>query len=307
MQLLRVAFSILLLATFFKIAAQDVTRMRFTPPVVPETQVDPVRFEATITGNPSSVMFNYNGADRPMYNDGTHGDQVAGDALWTILFTPSEILNKNTPDRVFRPFIGFCKPAGAGSFNIIAEVWTSAIGLRSVRAVDVGGQETDYITNYVATANQLVNFDPTVWAKRFYTTHGDKYDFLNFILVGGTRGNRFHFAVKNQVQGIGLSLFDNTSTYGSNGKLQGISVFPLPTFFDGAEQGFQHETGHQWINFLTGTPFAGGSPHWPAGNIAINVMGLSIAGTNVGGQFPWTFTSNGSGGYVVGLSFVAWF
>src|SRR2546430_1061773 len=298
--LLIASFVIIFLASPWDATAQDVTRMRFTPPVVPETQIDPVRFEATITGNPLSVVFTYNGVDRPMFDDGTHGDLVAANGVWTVLFTPNEILSKNTADRVFRPFIGFCKPAGAGSFNIIAEVWTSAIGLRPVRAVDAGGQETDYITNYVATSAQLVTFDPKVWAQRFYATHGDKYDFLNFILVGGTRGNRFHFAVKNQVQGIGTQIFDNTALYGSAGKLQGISEFPLPDLFDGAEQGFAHETGHQWINFLTGTPLAGGSPHWPQGDIAINVMGLSIPGTNVGGQYPWTFSPNSSGGYVVG-------
>src|SRR4051812_18228642 len=59
----------------------DVTRMLFTPPVVPETQTDPVRFEATVTGGPSSVAYNYSGTDRPMFDDGTHGDLAAGDGI----------------------------------------------------------------------------------------------------------------------------------------------------------------------------------------------------------------------------------
>ncbi len=57
--------------------AQSVTRFKFTPPVVPETQVNPVLFEATVIGSPASVVFNYNSVDRPMYDDGTHGDVVA--------------------------------------------------------------------------------------------------------------------------------------------------------------------------------------------------------------------------------------
>jgi hypothetical protein len=281
--------------------AQNVTRMLFTPPVVPETQTDPVRFEATVTGNPSSVLFNYNNVDRPMFDDGTHGDLVAGDAVWTILFTPAEILSKNTAARVFRPFIGFCKPAGGSVFNVVAEVWTSAIGLRDVRSIDAGGQETDYIANYVATSSQLQNFDQRVWAQRFYATHGDKYDFLNFVLVEGPRSNRFHFATRNSVQGIGLGIFNNTSQYGSAGKLQGINTFPISSFFDGGDQGFEHETGHQWINFLAGTPFASGTPHWARGNVAINVMGFSIPGSGgVGGNYSFTFSPNGSGGYLVG-------
>src|SRR6185369_575059 len=129
----------------------------------------------------------------------------------------------------------------------------------------------------------------------------DKFDFLNFVLVAGPVGNRFHFATKNTVQGIGLSIFDSTPQYGSGGKLQGINTFPISSFFDGGDAGFAHETGHQWINFLTGTPFAGGVPHWPRGNIASNVMGFSIGGTGgQGGNYPFTFSPNGSGGYVVG-------
>jgi len=61
--------------------AQNVTRMVFTPPVVPDTQTDPVRFEATVTGNLPSVVFDYNGADRPMFDNGTNGDRVAGDGV----------------------------------------------------------------------------------------------------------------------------------------------------------------------------------------------------------------------------------
>jgi hypothetical protein len=135
--------------------------------VVPETQTDPVRFEATVSGNPASVAFNYNGVDRPMFDNGTNGDLVAGDGVWTILFTPAEILSKNTAARVFRPFIGTCRPAGGSAFNVVAEVWTSAIGSPVVRPIDANGQETDYIANYVASTSQLLSFDQKIWAQRF--------------------------------------------------------------------------------------------------------------------------------------------
>src|SRR6266853_1568665 len=78
------------------LAAVDLTRERFTPPVVPENYTQPVRYEATISGNPATVTFEYNGVDRPMFDDGTHGDLVAGDGTWTVLFQPSEILNQLT-------------------------------------------------------------------------------------------------------------------------------------------------------------------------------------------------------------------
>src|SRR6185503_8427888 len=152
-------------------------------------------------------------------------------------------------------------------------------------------QETDYVVNYAATRAQLTAFNAAFWANRFYQTHGDKYDFLSFVHVAGVRGNRYHAGVRNSVQGIGTTIFNTSANYGSAGRLQGYSVFPISSFYDGAGPGFAHETGHQWINFLSGTPFGGGVPHWPKGNVAINVMGFSLAGGNVGGQFPYTFTS----------------
>jgi hypothetical protein len=280
--------------------AQTLTRTKFTPPVVPETYTQSVRFEATFSAATTGVTFTYNGTPRTMFDNGTNGDVTAGDNVWTLLFTANEILSKNTAVRVFRPVIGTCQRAGGGSSNVIGEVWTSAIGLPAVRAIDATAQETDYVANYIGTAAQIINFDPIVWAQRFYQTHGDKYDFLNMVRVAGAIGNRNHFAVKNTVSGIGLRFFNNTATYGSAGRLQGISNFPISSFFDAGDAAFAHETGHQWINFLSATPYATGTPHWPKGNIAINVMGFSIPPTGQGGSYGFTFTPNGSGGFVVG-------
>lgn len=282
-------------------AAPNVFRSWFTPTVVPTNFAGPVRFEAQITENPASVVFTYNGVNRQMYDDGSNGDLVAGDTLWTCLFTTSEIFARNFANRVFRPFIGTCTPAGSAAFNTVAEVWTPEIGLVPITTnMASSSQETDYVVNYVATRAQLTNFNAAFWASRFYTTHGDKFDFLNFVHIAGVRGNRYHAGVKNTVLGISTSTYSNNASFGSAGRLQGYTVFPISSFYDGASPTFSHETGHQWINFLSGTAYAGGIPHWPKGNIAINVMGFSIAGGNVGGTFPYTFNPDGGGNYVVG-------
>jgi len=282
-------------------ATPDVFRSWFTPTVVPTNFVGSVRFEAEITGNPSSVVFNYNGTNRPMSDSGGNVDQVPGDGIWTCSFTASEIISKNTSNRVFRPFIGTCNPTNAGAFNTFAEVWTSEIGLVPIRTnLAAGAQLTDYIVNFAATRAQLTNFNPAFWASNFYRLNGDKFDFLNFVHVAGVRGNRYHAGVKNAVGGTGLGIFDNTASFGSAGRLQGYTVFPISSFYDGASPTFSHETGHQWMNFLSGTPYADATPHWPLGDIAINVMGFSIPGSGAGGTFPYTFTTNGAGGYTVG-------
>jgi hypothetical protein len=62
----------------------DVTHMRFFPVVVPQHQTDPVTFEATVSNFPASVAFEYNGVDRPMFDNGLNGDRVASDGIWTI-------------------------------------------------------------------------------------------------------------------------------------------------------------------------------------------------------------------------------
>src|SRR5207248_527035 len=107
-----------------------------------------------------TVGFNYVGEvnDRKMWDDGPgggHGDLVANDNIFTIQFTPAEILSQNNAGSVFRPFIGFCKPSnGASALNVFAEVWTSALPLSVVTPI-TGGQRTDYVVNYVATAAQI--------------------------------------------------------------------------------------------------------------------------------------------------------
>lgn len=285
-------------------AVPDIYRSWFTPTVVPTNYVGNVRFEVEATGVPTNVVFNYNGANRQMYDNGSNGDLVAGDSVWTCLFTANEIISKNFSNRVFRPFIGTCSltnsSGGAGPYNTIAEVWTSQIGLVPVLTNTAAtNRSTDYVVNYVANRAQLTNFVVTNWSKRFYSTHGDKYDFLSFVHVGGVRGNRYHAGAKNDVLGIGSSTYTNT-TFGSAGRLQGYTVFPISSFYDAGSPTFAHETGHQWMMFLYGTPYSNGISHWPKGNVAANVMGYSIPSTGAGGNFPFTFTPNGSGGYVAG-------
>ncbi len=281
-------------------AAPDVTRMWFTPIVIPENYKEPIRFEASVTEYPASVAFEYDGMDRPMFDDGTHGDRTAGDGIWSILFQPHEILGKLTDAWVFRPFIGYCKPEGSGRYNIFAEIWTSAIGIADIEHIGAETQATDNLVNFVASSAQLMSFDPTVWAQKFYSIYGDEFDFLNFVHIAGRRSNRYHSLVKNDVLGIGLPAFDNTGIFGSNGRLKGYTVFPLSALFDTASVAFNHETGHQWINFLQGTPFASGIPHWPKGNVAINAMGFSIASSGQGGRYFYTFTPNADGSFFVG-------
>jgi hypothetical protein len=90
--------------------------------------------------------------------------------------------------------------------------------------------------------------------------------------------NRHHFGTRSTVQGIGITPFDQDGMHGSAGRLMGITVFPIPAMFDGAAPTYQHELGHQWINFLNVSPLDLGVPHYPLSDLAACIMGWSKAG-----------------------------
>lgn len=123
-------------------------------------------------------------------------------------------------------------------------------------------QRSDYLVNLVVPGFVLAEgFDIEAVTRRFYGLFPDEFDFLNLISVPAPFRNRFHFGVKSEVRGIGIQPFDETGRYGSVGRLLGITVFPIPGMFDGAEPAYLHELGHQWINFLPLAPLNYAIPH----------------------------------------------
>lgn len=97
-------------------------------------------------------------------------------------------------------------------------------------------------------------------AKEFLNLHPDEYDFLvivsNFdFQMPDPNARGFYLEVKNDTQGIGKPLFDDSSAYGSNGKLQGIidmgNILPAIANPSGSEfekvlQTLAHEQMHRW-------------------------------------------------------------
>ncbi|MBI5676506.1 MAG: hypothetical protein HZC48_11915 [Nitrospirae bacterium] len=95
--------------------------------------------------------------------------------------------------------------------------------------------------------------------KEFYRQHSDTYDFFvifsNFDFLmpeAGAKG--FYLEVKNSTEGIGKTLFDSSSFFGSNGKLQGTidmgNILSRATLldanFDDNVDTITHEQLHRW-------------------------------------------------------------
>ncbi len=174
------------------------------------------------------------------------------------------------------------------SINIIAEIHTPDIPPVVVQPLALDLQCTDYVVNiydpgYFSATNRDVYLNNL--SKRFYQRFGDVYDMLNFVTAADYIENRHHIAFKNTVQGIGQTIFDHTAMTGSSGHLLGFNVFPSTSFIDGADVGYVHEFGHQWIQYMQLAPFSSGIPHWPISSLAFGVMGVSIPPNGVGGNY----------------------
>lgn len=113
------------------------------------------------------------------------------------------------------------------------------------------------------------NVEPrSVIAREFFRTHPDEYDFLvvfttfEFATPSSTPGAdalAFHMGVRNDVEGIGLPIFDNSDLFGSDGQLQGyVDMAALSRYVtDPLNPGFElvlstlaHEIQHQWCCYV---------------------------------------------------------
>lgn len=86
-----------------------------------------------------------------------------------------------------------------------------------------------------------------------YEKFPDRYDFIYLLLNEddnheNSRSYGYHTPVLNDIEGIGQGVFDFSSSYGSNSRLQSIIV--LPTKFDLIHGPSLHEIMHRWGNYL---------------------------------------------------------
>jgi hypothetical protein len=293
-------------STAFAQTGLQVVYSKFDPVVIRSDRTQPVLFEAKVVGSLSRVVFEYTtdpqqvGAELAMRDDGTGGDRVAGDSVYTVTVQASLLTQGLQDNDVFRRFVGFLEafPTTGNPFqgNVFAEIITDQIPRLPITSLATDAQRTTHVVNLVDSDYATgANPDVTRITKRFYQLVGDDYDFLNIVQVLSRFQNRFHAVTKNEVRGIGENVFNSAVAYGSSGKLSGISHFPISSFFDGADYGYQHELGHQWINFLNMQWLSLGIPHWPISSMAGGIMGFSIGSIGEGGDYPCLLTSEPGG------------
>jgi hypothetical protein len=279
------------------LAGVSVSRVRTTPNVVAYNATTPILLEANITGTPSEAKIEFVNLSTQLLNDkGTNGDKKSGDGIFSAMVLP--------PTTGWEAFLGYLKVSENGvqvtQTNLFVLILTKDMPIVKTRKIDAKTQFSDYVFNYVIPSTGDVPASFETLSKEFYKYHPDDFDFLNFVLLPGYSDNRFHSTVNNAVQGIGQKIINANVNYGSKAKLLGFNYFPVPSFFDPANKGYNHEIGHQWINYFSNSFLKDGVPHWPASNLSTGVMGISIGGVNgAGGDFNKTFTLQGDN-YVIG-------
>lgn len=268
----------------------------FTPKIVtPETTGDVIlEMRNELFGSTNPVLVTAT-ANITLKDDGKGGDKKASDQVFTGSIDSKLILSLNSADQHNRPFLGRIQFA-QGFISIFAEVWNNNIPLVTVTPISSEMQKTAYLVN-IATESTISPDKLTEYLKQFYDHFGDDYDFIAAIFPGFNLNRNFR-GVKNDVMGIGISPFNFTSEFGSAGRLTGIISFPNTTYYDGASSTYQHELGHNWINFLRNTPFESGIPHWPLSDLANGIMGYSPGGGQ-GLQFPYNLVKQGDDTWLV--------
>jgi len=251
--------------------------------------------------------------DVELFDDGTHGDFIADDQVWSRgNIRSSQILTTRPIVSVrFQELIllvdGQQKqiPIQATKLNIVdseAVIPLAAASDRirfNERAVNMADQflESQFVLSFIALGNspymdhaiKHLAGDPIApLANEFYDVFSDEYDFLVLLPMSSPPGGVAGYAqgVSNNVENIGLNIFDLSEYYGSDGRLK--RAISLQT---GSYSTISHELMHTWAAFGQGIVKVCRSetdPHW----------GISGIGSGqLGGFDPTTLQENPDGFY----------
>ena len=233
-------------------------------------------------------------------DDGLGADKVAGDKIFTagpFKYDTSKAFPANygndskSPAGIFLNVIGTLNITFQDSTNYPAYASESrdpAIGL--VRK-DLATATVTQLNSNTTAASHMVNTrsdrfdserfmrgiggDTSALSRDLYAVLPDNYDhmlvFSTYTIQGirsTNKGNNgisgIHYPIKNQIKGIGMGILDNTSAYGSAGKLQSISAF----WTYGLQAGLvTHEISHTWQAYITHPNYTlNDSGHWYPNN-----------------------------------------
>jgi len=285
--------ALVLMASFPVLASAAVSWYGFTPVVIDADNDASVTFTARTDGSDARLeLVLSNGEVRAMEHQ--------GEGLYTVTLSRDEALFGYGAEDVNRNVVGYLDGYDEADvrqyrLNIVINVFDQNIPPVPVSDLADDVHVSTRIFNLYQPGIDPQNVIASAVIKRFYEHFPDDFDFIAVMTLPSFTGNRYFQAVRNAVEGIGLSVFDGGEYYGSEQRLKGYVRYPISTFYDLGERTFSHEIGHKWINFLSHPKLQGVTPHWPLSSLARGVMGYQT--TSQGLNFPYDITPLGDDRY----------
>lgn len=182
-------------------------------------------------------------------------------------------------------FLGYYRGAAdqpSVSHAISLRVASGAIGPTGIVRVDDTVQYASHVVNLVLPTfgDGRLNdaLELAAVTRRFYEVFDDVYDIIAIVPEDAhvDDNGAFHQRVRNDVTGVGLAAFDQSASYGSQGRLRGVEFFYNTRF--GANATSNHELAHTWgHNFdwarIAGVTRAG---HQPVSHAPLMTGGESV-------------------------------
>ena len=244
-----------------------------------------------------------------LYDDGTYGDIIAGDGIYTrngiqvsgdtilryrdhtvdrLSFYPLSILILNTAEEIKTiPFSAHNAPSlGLVSPDVGIQVYEPASDIRmSDRIVNMiiespfedSFHQSGAVLEEGTIQNQAL--------RRFFQLFHDEYDFIFLLPESNVMGDYpIHTLITNDVSGIGLSAeIDYSQSVGSEGYLKGVMRLPMDP-----NGSFLQAIMRQWGVYLS-SEFGFGGELYP------NSWGLSSVNGALGGYNPESYVNNMNG------------
>lgn len=213
-----------------------------------------------------------------------------GAGIYTAIITSGTAF-ANARAGALHNHIGFVDEYDAGGtrtqrLNVFANLRDAGMPNVPITPIGADAQRSPHLLN-LRLDSATAYPSQAIVSRALQTLGNPAVDFVAVISSVTSVNNRVYLSVRNDVEGIGLSLFDQSAFWGGSPRLQGVIAFPVDYFFDGAERAMCHEIGHRWINFASQEPLLSGRPHWRPSSMATGVMGFSIPGSGAGGTFQW--------------------
>ncbi|WP_024768376.1 hypothetical protein [Aquimarina macrocephali] len=190
-------------------------------------------------------------------------------------------------------FLSCSKDDTTGSTDTGVDPDPDPSGEQTVFSEDFILGKDNKLINYVlseADYNKFIagNGDFAMVSKKVYEHLNDNFDFIFILSVETEQPNDLYYGVtqkvKNDVEGIGSSIYNNTAAYGSQGTLKSIIHMPRAEYIKNGP--FLHEIMHYWGNYDFIPTTVGG--HWGYSSVGGQLGGfdelIDLGGNNYQGK-----------------------